>query len=180
VLGETWAGHYGTNHKQSSRFQLVPEQKKHPILRGVDKVWVQAGGYWADPMKGSNVLAMVQPLNGMQPDSPADKTKKPAPSVWVRSYTSRSGKTGRVFTTTNGASEDILNTGFRRMLVNACFWTIGLEDKIQADAKIDFVGPYKPTTYKYKGHRKGVKPADLTGWDSPILPEVNRSSSEKK
>ncbi len=174
VLGETWAGHYGKNHKQSSRFQLVPEMKKHPVLRGVDNVWVQAGAYWANPIKGSKVLAMVQPLNGMKPDSPADKTKKVAPGAWVRNYTSNSGKTGRVFTTTNGASEDILNTGFRRMLLNACFWAVGLEDKIQADAKIDFVGPYQPTTFKFRGHRKGVKPADLSGWDSPILSKAKK------
>ncbi len=168
VLGETWAGHYGRNHQQSSRFQLMEDQKDHPVLRGVDKVWVQAGGYFANPMKGSKILAMLQPLNGMKPDSPADEKKKPTPGAWVRSYTSSNGKTGRVFTTTNGASEDILNVGFRRMLINSCFWTMGLEEKLKADSKIDLVGPYHPTTYKFKGHVKGVKPADLAGWETVI------------
>jgi hypothetical protein len=32
-----------------------------------------------------------------------------------------SGKTGRVFTATMGASQDLLSEGTRRMLVNACY-----------------------------------------------------------
>ena len=77
-----------------------------------------------------------------------------------------------MFTTTYGASEDILNDDFRRMLVNACFWAAGMEKNIEADANIDFVGPYQPTTFRFGGHRKNVKPADIAGWDSPILPKL--------
>ncbi len=43
VLGETWAGHYGKNHAMSTRLDLVPDQKAHPVLRGVSRPWVQAG-----------------------------------------------------------------------------------------------------------------------------------------
>ena len=68
-----------------------------------------------------------------------------------------------------GASEDILNDGFRRMLINASLWCMSMEDAIKPDGPIDFVGPYNPVTYKFGGHRKGVKPADLAGWDSPLL-----------
>ncbi len=75
-----------------------------------------------------------------------------------------------MFTTTYGASEDILNDDYRRLLVNACFWAAGLEDKIQADADIRFVGPYQPSSFRFGGHRKHVKPADLAGWETPILP----------
>ena len=42
--------HYGTNHKQSSRLVLAPAQASHPILRGVKDVWVQSGGYTAEPI----------------------------------------------------------------------------------------------------------------------------------
>jgi hypothetical protein len=170
VLGESWAGHYGKNHVMSTRLDLVPSELNHPILRGVSKAWVQAGGYWTAPMPDSEVLALAQPLNGMTPDSPVAEDKQPCPGAWVRSYAGQNGARGRVFTTTYGASEDLLNDGFRRMLVNACFWGAGLEERITPDLKIGFVGPYQPTTFKFDGHRRGVKPADLAGWETPILP----------
>lgn len=170
ILGESWAGHYGKNHAMSTRLDLVPEAAGHPILRGVSAVWVQAGGYWTEPMPDSRVLALAQPLNGMTPDSPVAADKQPCPGAWVRSYQNRQGESGRVFTTTYGASEDILNDGFRRMLVNACFWGAGLEREITPDLNIDFVGPYHPTTFKFEGYRRGVKPLDLAGWDTPIMP----------
>ena len=59
------------------------------------------------------------------------------------------------------------------MLINACVWAVGLEDKITADARIDFVGPYNPATYSFGGPRQNVKPSDLAGWDSPIMSKDN-------
>ncbi len=171
ILGETWVSHYGTNHKMSTRLDIVEAEQEHPVLRGVKNPWVQCGGYWTDPMPDSKILALAQPLDGMTADSPAAKDKKPCPGVWVRSYEAKNGTQARVFTTTYGASEDILNDGFRRMMVNACLWGINLEEKITPDLAIDFVGPYQPVTFSFGGHRKGVKPEDLKGWDSPILPK---------
>ena len=168
ILGETWVSHYGANHKQSSRLLLQADQASHPILRGVKDVWVQSGGYTADPMPGSIILALGQILDGMTPNSPPAKDKKEMPVAWSRSYQAPGGKTGRVFTTTHGASEDLLNDGFRRMAVNATLWAVGLESSIQPAANIGFVGPYHPTTFAFKGFVPNVKPADYAGWDSPI------------
>ena len=170
VLGETWAGHYGKNHSQSTRLTLVPEAAGHPVLRGVKDPWVQAGAYFTKPMADSTILAMAQPLNGMQPDAPADETKASTPGAWVRTYTGSAGGTGRVFTSTYGASEDILNEGFRRMLVNACFWVNGLEAQITPTLAVDFVGPYQPATFNFNGYRREVRPEQLAGWTSPIMP----------
>lgn len=167
VLGETWVSHSGTNHQQSSRLVLDVSQLSHPILRGVKDVWVQSGVYTAKPVEGSQILAMGEILDGMTPDSPV--SVKPAqPVAWYRTYQRASGKTGRVFATTHGASEDLVNDGFRRMLVNACLWAAGLESSIRPDADISFVGPYHPSTFSFGGFVKGVKPSDLAGWDSPI------------
>jgi hypothetical protein len=205
ILGETWVSHYGTNHKMSSRLILEPSQAAHPILRGVKDVWVQSGGYTADPLPPSVILARGQILNGMTPDSPPAPDKQQVPVAWVREYTSpsrtseasepreRSGdpgvpaservggirgakpperdKSGRVFTTTHGASEDLLNEGFRRMTVNAVLWAAGLESRITADADVSLVGPYQPTTFNFGGYVKGVKPADMAGWETPIPPK---------
>ena len=171
ILGETWVSHYGTNHKMSSRLILEPSQASHPVLRGVKDVWVQSGGYTADPLPPSDILARGQILNGMTPDSPPNPDKKEMPVAWVRSYTSTSGKTGRVFTTTHGASEDLLNEGFRRMSVNAMLWALGMEKSITADGNVALVGPYEPTTFNFKGFVKGMKPSEMAGWDTPIPPK---------
>jgi type 1 glutamine amidotransferase len=174
ILGETWVTHYGKNHEQSSRLVLQADQARHPILRGVKDVWVQSGGYTANPIEGSTILAMGQILDGMTPDSPAAKDKPAMPVAWYRAYTTPFGKSGRVFTTTHGASEDLLNEGFRRMAINACLWAAGLEASIRPTSDISFVGPYQPTTFSFGGFVKGVKPADLAGWESPILPKTQK------
>ncbi|MHC4401617.1 MAG: ThuA domain-containing protein [Planctomycetota bacterium] len=171
ILGEKWAGHYGGNHRQSTRLDIVPAKAGHPILRGVKSMWVQCGGYQADPLQPSDVLAMAQPLLGMEPDSDPDPERPPVPGAWTRSYQGASGRSGRVFTSTYGASNDIENEGFRRMLVNACFWAAGLEDAIEPDADVSFVGPYNATWRKGRGRRtSGLKPLDMAGWESPIVP----------
>ncbi len=171
ILGETWVGHYGPNHKSSTRLDIVPEKVGHPVLKGVKDIWAEIGAYNANPIEGSEVLAMAIPLEGMEPTSPADKTKKPMAGAWVRTYKGKSGKEGRVFTSTYGASGDLSNDGFRRMLVNATFWTVGLEEAIKPDLAIDFVGPYRPTWLGKTKRASGVTPQDLAGWDSPIWPE---------
>jgi len=168
VLGETWVSHYGTNHKQSSKLIIEESQKLQPIMVGVKDMWVQSGAYTTYP-KGI-VLARGQVLNGMTPASEPDKTKELLPVAWVRDYQIDGGKKGRSFTTTHGASEDILNEGFRRMVLNSVFWAMKMEKKIKPDNNIAFVGPYKPTTFNFSGYKVGVKPADLAGWDSLIMP----------
>jgi hypothetical protein len=169
VLGETWDEHYGDNHRQSSNLVIEEENKDHPILRGVKEMHTIAGGYTADPLKPYTTLARGIILNGMTADSPVDTTKEPMPVAWVREYKSASSKVARIFTSTQGASEDIISEGFRRMLVNAHLWALGLEDAIKVDNPVDFVGPYHPATFDFRGFRRGVKPADLAGWDSPIM-----------
>ena len=177
VLGQTWVGHYGKNHQQSTRITVVDGRKNHPILRGVKDVWVQAGAYVGKPTDGE-VLTTAQPLDGMTPESSADATKPPMPSEWTRSYKSASGKSGRVFTSLYGASEDLLNDGYRRMLVNGCLWAVGLEDAITPDADVAFVGPFKPNTFGNNGYTRGVKPAMYANVASPI--PANTSARDPK
>jgi Trehalose utilisation len=170
ILGETWVGHYGPNHKSSTRLDIVKEKAGHPVLSGVTKAWSEIGGYNAYPIEGSEVLAMAQPLLGMTPDSPDDPAKKPMAGAWVRTYKGAAGKEGRVFTSTYGGPGDLENEGFRRMLVNACFWAAGLEAAIKPDLTTALVGPYRPTWMGVNKRAKDIKPEALAGWDSPILP----------
>ncbi|WP_081891714.1 PVC-type heme-binding CxxCH protein [Verrucomicrobium sp. BvORR106] len=178
VLGQTWVGHYGTNHKQSTRIAIVPDKASHPILRGVKDVWVQAGGYVGKPSSGE-ILTLAQPLNGMTPDSPADATKPPMPSEWTRTYKTASGKEGRVFTTLYGTSEDITNDGYRRLVVNGMLWAIGLEDQIKPDLNIEFVGPFKPNTFAGGAYARGIKPEMYAGYESPIPANNNTKGAPK-
>ena len=179
VLGQTWVGHYGKNHQQSTRITIVPEKSAHPILRGVKDIWVQAGGYVGTPTDG-DILTMAQPLNGMTPDSPPDETKPPQASEWTRSYKSASGTDARVFTSLYGTPEDILNEGYRRMLVNAAFWAVGMEDAIKPDLNVSFVGPFKPNTFGNQTHAAGVKPEQYAGWESPIPAHNNPNKPAPK
>ncbi len=179
VLGQTWVGHYGQNHRQSTRISIVPEKASHPILRGVKDIWVQAGGYVGKPIDGE-ILTMAQPLNGMTPDSPADATKPPQPSEWTRSYKSASGKTARVLTSLYGTSEDITNEGYRRLLVNGCFWALGLEAAIKPDLNVAFVGPFKPNTFNGGGYARGIKPEMYAGFESQIPANNNTKNPDAK
>ena len=167
ILGETWVKHHGKNGEQSTSLPIVEAQAKHPIHRGVKDMWVPSGGYFADPTKDCEVLSMAQPLNGMSQDSKIAPDLKPIPGAWIKTYQGKSGAKGRAFTSTYGASDDILNSGYRRMLINACFWAAGLEDKIKPNADISFVGPYYPT-WLNKAPPNFGKPEDLSDWDSLI------------
>jgi hypothetical protein len=175
VLGINWQGHYGGNHSSTTRIDLVEDKKSHPINKGVKNAWAYCGGYMARPPKDANVIAMAQPLKGLKREDPADTKKPPVPAAWTRMYEGKDGKKGRVFASTYGSSPDIENEGYRRMLINACFWAMGLEDKINGEADVSFVGPFNPTFARKAGRRRapGVKPLDMAGWDTPIVP-VNK------
>ena len=185
VLGETWVSHYGRNHQMSTRLDLVDSKKDHPILRGVKNPWTECGGYWVEPKSDSNILAMTQPLQTMEKGSPPAADKKPCPNSWTRIYEGKNGAKGRVFTSTSGASEDIRDEGFRRMIINSCFWAAGMENDIQPTMNVAMVGPYNPSTFQMNSnYYVGVKPLDMAGWDTPImdgsLPLKERKPKTKK
>ena len=117
----------------------------------------------------------------MTPDSPRSPDKKDRRSPGIAPTRARPARPGRVFTTTHGASEDLLNDGFRRMLVNACLWARGARDAHHGrPSDIAFVGPYQPSTFDFGGFVKGVKPSDLAGWDSPIPPIMNEAGTDER
>ena len=174
ILGETWnpklgAGHYGQNHKYATAMNTVPAQKDHPVMRGVKDMHAMAGAYSAVPMPNSTILATNQVLASMKVGAAPIANKPPQPAAWVRNYSFKGGKEGRAFCSTQGASEDILSEGVRRMIVNATLWCMGMEDEIKADADVSFVGPYNPSTFSFKPSIKDAKPGDIEGWDTPIL-----------
>lgn len=167
ILGETWIAHHGQHGKQSTRALIVKGEEKHPILRGIGdgEIWVPTDVYRVRlPLFGdSKPLLLGQVLAGMSPsDGPAEgKQNDPMmPVAWTKTYEGQT-RTGRVFTTTMGSAQDFSNAAFRRLLVNACYWTLGMEAKIKAGGAVELVGSYQPSPFKFNGHREGVKPDDL-------------------
>ena len=172
VLGNTWVGHYGKNHVQGTRIQIVPEQKEHVILSGVkDNAFCHAGGYVGEPREGFTVLTKSQPLVSMDPNSDPDPKMPPMPSTWTRHYAAKDGSKHRVFHSTQGASQDILDDSYRRMIINGIFWAASIESAIKPDLNVSFVGPYTPNKFNFGGEARNVKPSDLAGWESPIMPQ---------
>jgi len=164
VLGETWVSHHGQHKQESTRGVINPEFKHHPILKGATDIWGPSDVYGVrDLPKGTMVLVHGQVLKGMQPsDEPVEgkKNNPMMPLVWTRNYTGDTGKTSKILCTTMGASVDFESEGLRRLVVNACYWALGLEDKISAKSNVDYVGAYKPTFYGFGTFKKGVKPSD--------------------
>jgi hypothetical protein len=143
VLGETWIAHYGAHQKESTRGVIVAGMQDHPILRGVRDIWGESDVYEITTLFGdSRPLVMGQVLLGMDPSSPPDTVKKLMPVAWIKTYTGETGKTDRVFMTTMGHVMDFKNEGFRRLMVNACYWAMGMEKQISARSNVDFVGEY--------------------------------------
>jgi hypothetical protein len=144
---------------------IDPANAKHPILRGVEDVWVPTDVYTVAHLPANaTVLMRGQVLSGMKPDdSPVagPKNQPMMPVVWVRGYTGTQGKTSKICTTTMGAAVDLENEGLRRLLVNACYWAADLESKLPARADVRCVGEYKPGWFGFGKHTPGMKPADF-------------------
>jgi len=165
VLGETWIAHHGHHGKESTRGVIAPDAEAHPIVKGCDDVWGPTDVYRVRlPLPGdSRPLVLGQVLTGMEAtDGPAEGKKNDPmmPVAWTRTYLVKGGKPGRAFTTTMGAATDLESTGARRLLVNAAYWCVGLEDEIPDAAEVGLVGSYAPLPFGFNKFKKGVKPAD--------------------
>lgn len=176
VLGETWINHLGPNATTSTRGIFAAGAAGDPILRGIaDGEIFGATGVYAvrlPLLPNCKTLLLGQVTEGKTPEGRALDTLlvgKPAqgkkqaeikpndpmmPVAWTRTYSLVDGKTGRVFTTTMGSAADLQNEAMRRLMVNAAYWAVGLEEKIPAKADVT-IGSSWPA------YKKGMKPSDL-------------------
>ena len=168
VLGETWIAHHGDHGKQSTRGIMVKGEENNPILRGIEDgaIWTPTDVYEVRlPLPGAcHPLILGEVLTNMNPNDPPapGKVNDPMmPVAWTCGYTGSQGRTARVFTSTMGAADDLENEALRRLLVNATYWALGLENKIAPKADVDLVGEYHPRPFTSDKHMKGVKPSDL-------------------
>jgi hypothetical protein len=168
VLGETWLNHHGGHGTQATRGIIAKGQEKHPIVRGIKDgdIFGPSDVYGVNlPLPGDSLpIVLGQVVAGMKETDPPLEGKKNDPMMpiaWTRTYKGEAGKTARVFTTTMGASQDFSSEGLRRLLVNATFWSLGMEERIPERANVALVGGYHPSPFKNNGFKKGVRPADL-------------------
>jgi Trehalose utilisation len=168
VLGETWVAHHGHHGQQSTRALFAPGAETSPILRGIadGEIWAPSDTYEVRlPMPGAcKPILLGSVLSWIGPDSEPvpGKTNDPMmPVAWTNAFTTETGRTARIFTTTMGAADDLESEPLRRLLVNAAYWTMGMETQIPKKADVAFVGRYDPHSFMAGVYTAGVKPSDL-------------------
>ena len=167
ILGETWVAHHGNHGGQSTRGWFAPGAGQSPILSGIEdgEIWGPTDTYEVRlPMPAScHPLLLGQVLSWLSPEgSPvAGKNDPMMPVSWTNDFETESGKTGRAFTSTLGAADDIENGALRRMIVNAVYWAVGMEAAISKKADVAFVGKYDPHSFLNEIYTAGLKPSDL-------------------
>jgi hypothetical protein len=163
VIGGTFLNHHGVWSQDSTRGDIVPEMKDHPILTGVKDIWGLTDVYRTykegeSLPEGCTALVWGQPLLGREPNSPDNKELEPLPVVWFKNWTTSQGKQARVLHSTMGGGKDFENPGLRRLVVNGAYWGLAMEDKITAESSVDISGVYKPLSSGFNYEKLGVKP----------------------
>ncbi len=118
VMGGTYSGHGGSGEVT---VVLDDQNKKHPVLKGIDAGWKRQGKVYKNPAvasgksgspkapwKKDNVVLMH--LSG--------KGVKSTPGTWVR----QNANGQRVFYTSMGYVHDFEDKRFQRLLANALAW----------------------------------------------------------
>ena len=103
ILGGGYKGHY-TNAEAA--VTLSPGRAAHPVLAGVSAFTTRK--LYKNPTLADDVVVVLEAATGTHRE----------PVAWVRE---RNG--ARVFYTSLGTPEDFAKESFRRLLVNAIFWT---------------------------------------------------------
>lgn len=173
VLGEKWISHHGQHKHQSTRGIVAENARNHPIVNGIPE-----GGIWGStdvygvrlPLPGdSEPIVLGQVMNpseafdekdifyGMKPtdndvavsNEEGEPLNDPMmPIAWTKSYQLPGGEEGKVFTSTIGASNDLLIEGTCRLLINGILWALDLP--VPEDANFELVGDYHPTSYEFR------------------------------
>jgi len=171
IFGETWIAHHGEHGKQGTRGILAKGQEHHPVLKGVQpgSIFGPTDVYGVRlPLPGDSLpLVYGEVTETLEPDSKGvdgPKNNPTMPVAWTRSYLGSAGKRSRVFATTMGASQDFASEGLRRLLVNAVYWSLGMEARIPARSDVDYVGVFNPSPFRFRKMEEwkpGKTPAEM-------------------
>lgn len=169
ILGGAFMNHHGVWQQDSTRGDIVPEMKEHPILTGVKDIWGTSDVYrtfkeGTGLPEGCTALVYGQPLIGRKQGGADNPEKEPLPVVWFKDWKTTTGKTARVLNSTMGSAGDLENPGLRRLIINGVYWGLGMEDKITPDSSVDCVGEYKPLSSGFNYEKLGVKPRPVADY----------------
>ena len=177
LFGMTWIGHHGKHKKEGCRTIVEEANKNHEILNGVGTIFVESDVYTARPPESMDVLLRGIVTETLEPDSKAVEGKKNSPTqpvAWTSIHKNDDGKTNKIFNTTMGAASDLDDANLRRLVVNGCFWSLGL--KVPAKANADVPSGYKPGFYGFRKKSKGKKPVEFIPSDKRgASMQLNRS-----
>ncbi|MDR8394678.1 hypothetical protein NC796_26300, partial [Aliifodinibius sp. S!AR15-10] len=164
ILGETWIDHHGSHGEEGTRAIIdgIKKRQNHAILRGVQDIWGPTDVYGTRELHGdAQVLVWGLSTEGMSADTPIQWEQSTMPVAWIKHYTSEQGNTGRVFTTTMGASVDLVSEDLRRLIVNGCYWAVGMNSQIPEESNVKIIGDYNPTMFGFGDHKEGMVPSDF-------------------
>lgn len=162
VLGETWVAHHGVHGSEGTRALINGLSAGHTILKGVKDIWGPTDVYTITGLHAdANILLYGQSTSGMTADAPLSYAKSIMPVAWTTSYQTEKGKTSRIFATTLGASVDLKSEDLRRLLINASYWALNMEDRIQDKSNAETVGSYEPILFGFDKFKRGMKPSDF-------------------
>lgn len=162
VIGETWVNHHGRHKVEGTRTISAKPTKDAELLNGVGTIFGKTDVYGVAPLAPSNVLLNGQVTKTLDKDSEAVQGRKNNPMMpvaWTRLYKHASGKTNKIFTTTMGSADDLLDENLRRLVVNAVYW--GLDFKVPKKADADLKNVFEPTFYGFNTFKKNLRPGDF-------------------
>lgn len=167
ILGGAFMNHHGNWHRDSTRGDIVPEMKDHPIVAGVKDIWGPTDVYrtfkeGTGLPEGCTALVYGQPLIGREFGGADNPEKEPLPVVWIKDWTTSEGKKARVVHSTMGSGKDLQSVGLRRLVVNGVYWGLGMEDQIDPASSVEYVDKYEPLASGFAYEKLGVKPRPVT------------------
>lgn len=171
VFGQQWITHHGHFDDGNKPLTSVYFANKmmQPILRGVKPFdafsWLYHvdGGEWK--LQGDcNILLQGKSLkSNHEMEGSLDKFPMTNPVAWTKTYTTKSGKSSKVFFTTLGHPYDFKDTSMRKLLLNSILWALDAENKIPENGlNADPVDIYEPSNSGFgQKYKKGVKFSNL-------------------
>ena len=156
AVGESWTYHHGDHGHEATRGIIDGKNRSHPILSGVTDVFGLTDVYGVNPDFPNDCVVLMhgQVLKGMNAGDAPNLSKAIMPLVWLRNYTSDTGKTSKILCSTIGAAIDLKSEDLRRLFVNSAYYLTELPIPKKAD--VTTVGEFNPLMFGFNKFKPGV------------------------
>jgi type 1 glutamine amidotransferase len=152
VFGQKWIthhGHFGDGRELLTDVMVNPDQRNHPVLRGIKPFqaysWlyhVEGGG---DRLSGDCERLLIGRAMKTSHENEVNRYPITNPVAWTKTSPAGSGLPVRVFFTTLGHPYDFKQEPMRKLAINGILWALGMDDKIPPQgARAEIVGDYEP------------------------------------